>query len=262
MSTEYETIRVEVDGPSAVIQLARPDKRNALSMQLIREVVDALDVLDVDNAVRGVILTGDDVAFSTGMDLAEGREVASIPDTFRWLSRARRVTTAIEELSKPVVAAVRGYCITGGLELALACDLRIAAEDATLGFTSSKIGGSAGLGGTQRLPRLIGSAQAKQMLFTSDFIDGVRAAELGLVNQVVSADEVVPQSKRLIERMAEMAPISIWLQKRAVDAGMSMDLSSALLFEQHCTTLSFNTADRAEGFSAFLEKRPPRFAGE
>jgi enoyl-CoA hydratase/carnithine racemase len=257
----YETIRVERSGPAGIITLNRPGKLNALSQELIGEVVGALSELDIDDAVRGIIITGSEKAFSTGADLNNGIKMKTLPDTFRYQLHQRRLTESIERNSKPVVAAVAGYCLTGGFELALACDIRIAAENAQFGVTSAKIGSVAGLGGTQRLPRLIGAGRAKELLFTADFIDAHEADRIGLLNRVVPLAQLMPEALRLVSRFAERAPLSIWLMKRAVDVGMNVDLESALSFEGHCTALSFTTADRAEGWNSFLQKRSVRFSG-
>lgn len=257
----YKTIKVERNGPAGILTLNRPDKLNALSQELIGEVVAALGELDTDDAIRGIIITGSEKAFSTGADLNDGIKMKTLPDTFRYQLHQRRLTEAIERNSKPVVAAVAGYCLTGGFELALACDIRIAAENAQFGITSAKIGSVAGLGGTQRLPRLIGAGRAKELLFTADFIDAREADRIGLLNRVVPLEKLMPEALRLVSRFAERAPLSIWLMKRAVDVGMNVDLESALSFEGHCTALSFTTEDRAEGWDSFLQKRPVRFSG-
>jgi enoyl-CoA hydratase/carnithine racemase len=257
----YKTINVERKGPAGIITLNRPDKLNALSQELIGEVIAALGELDIDDTVRGIIITGSEKAFSTGADLNDGIKMKTLPDTFRYQQHQRRLTEAVERNSKPVIAAVAGYCLTGGFELALACDIRIAAENAQFGITSSKIGSVAGLGGTQRLPRLIGAGRAKELLFTADFIDAREADRIGLLNRLVPLAELMPEALRLVSRFAERAPLSIWLMKRAVDVGMNVDLESALSFEGHCTALSFTTADRAEGWNSFLQKRPVRFTG-
>jgi enoyl-CoA hydratase/carnithine racemase len=255
------TVLVERDEPVAVLRLNRPDKHNALSQQLIGEAVELLEALDADPGIRVVILAGNDRAFSTGADLNDGLKVTNLPDTMRYQRHQRRLTETIEALSMPVIAAIGGYCITGGLEVALACDIRIASDNATFGVTSAKIGSVPGLGGTQRLPRLIGQARAKELLFTADFIDAAEADRIGLVNRVTTQEELMPTAMALARRMAERAPLSQWLIKRAVNVGMGMDLESALYFEGQCTALSFPTEDRNEGWRSFLEKRDPVFRG-
>lgn len=257
----YETIKVEISAPAGIITLNRPEKYNALSQQLISEVVGAIEALDAMPDVRGIIIAGSDKFFSTGADLNDGIKIKTLPDTFRYQQHQRKLTESVERASKPVVAAICGYCLTGGFELALACDIRVAGENAQFGITSAKIGSVAGLGGTQRLPRLVGPGRAKELLFTADFIDAKEADRIGLVNRVVPVADVLNEAKRIVSRCAERAPLSIWLMKRAVDVGMNGDLESALYFEGHCTALTFSTADRQEGWSAFLEKRTAKFRG-
>ena len=259
--TGYESLKAELFGPALVIEMMRPQKMNAISTTMIDELIEVLDRADGDDAVRGVILRGQDRAFSTGADMNDSLNVKALPDALRYSKHQRRMTTTIEALLKPVVAAINGYCLTGGLELAMACDIRIAGEDAQFGITSSKIGSVAGLGGTQRLPRLIGPAQAKELLFTSDFIGADQAAALGIVNRVVPAGGVIDAALALVDTFAERAPMSLALMKRAVNVGMNIDLESALYFEGHCTAMTLTTDDRAEGWASFFEKRPPVFAG-
>ncbi len=257
----YESIEIERRGPALVIEMSRAKKLNAISTTMIDELIEVLDEGDADDEVRGVVLTGQGRAFSTGADMNDSREVRELPDVLRYSKHQRRLTATIEALLKPVVAAISGYCLTGGLELAMACDLRIAGEDSQFGITSSKIGSVAGLGGTQRLPRLVGPARAKELLFTSDFIDAEQAAEIGLVNRVVEKGQVMSSALELVDRFAERAPMSLALMKRAVNVGMNVDLESALYFEGHCTAMTLTTDDRAEGWASFFERRPPVFVG-
>ena len=257
----YKTIRIEKKGPAAILYLDRPEKLNALSQELIGEVVLAFGELDNDPDVRGVIITGNKKAFSTGADLNDGINQTTVADSFRYLQHQRQLTDVVERSPKPVIAAIDGYCITGGFELALACDIRIASEGATFGITSAKIGGVAGLGGTQRLPRLIGAGRAKELLFTSDFFDAHEADRIGLLNKLVPNGEAVAEAEKMVERFAVRAPMSIWMMKRCVNTGMEIDLQNALNYEGHCTALAFSTEDRTEGWSAFLEKRDAVFKG-
>lgn len=257
----YETIRITNEGPALVIEMMRPEKLNAISTTMVDELIAVLDDADVDDAIRGVILTGQERAFSTGADMNDSLNVKALPDVLRYSKHQRRLTSTIEALLKPVVAAINGYCLTGGLELAMVCDLRVAGEESQFGITSSKIGSVAGLGGTQRLPRLVGAARAKELLFTSDFIDAAQALEFGIVNRVVPTAAVMPECLALVERFAERAPMSLALMKRAVNVGMNVDLESALYFEGHCTAMTLTTEDRAEGWASFFERRAPVFAG-
>jgi enoyl-CoA hydratase/carnithine racemase len=208
-----------------------------------------------------VIVRGNERCFSTGMDLDDLAEVAGVADTQRALGVFRDTNEAIERCPKPVIAAIAGWCLTGGLELALACDVRVAAETARFGITSARIGTVAGAGGTQRLPRLIGPGRAKEMLFSAEPIDAAQADRIGLVNRVVPAGHEVDAALEMARLFARRAPLSLWFAKRAVDVGLTMPLEAALAFEIGLTTQLFTTEDRAEGLRAFLDKRPAEFHG-
>ncbi|MEM7408246.1 MAG: enoyl-CoA hydratase/isomerase family protein [Pseudomonadota bacterium] len=249
------------DDEVAVLQFNRPDKRNALSSELL-EVLDAhLVALDDDETVRGVVLTGDERAFSAGADLGGALEAQSPRATSRLLKRFTDANETIEQMTKPVVAAINGYCLTGGLEVAMACDVRVAGTGSRFGITSARIGSVAGAGGTQRLPRLVGEQWAKHLLFSCDFIDAEKALAIGLVLELTEPAEVLPRAKALVRRYAEQAPLSVWYAKKAVNTGMQMSLSEALKLERELTTVLWTTDDRIEGMSAFLEKRKARFKG-
>jgi enoyl-CoA hydratase/carnithine racemase len=177
------------------------------------------------------------------------------------LEVARAANAALERCPKPVIAAISGFCLTGGLELALACDLRVAAESARFGITSSRIGTVAGMGGTQRLPRLVGPARAKELLFSAEFIDAREAWRIGLVNRVVGDGAEVDAAEALARVFAERAPLGLAYAKTAVDVGLTMPLEAALAFEIGLTAQLYTTEDKAEGIRAFLEKRPAEFRG-
>jgi enoyl-CoA hydratase/carnithine racemase len=257
----FRTIKVDVDAPAVTITLNRPDKHNALSVELMTELTRALRQVERADGVSAVVITGAETAFSTGADLNEALAITGSVDYLGWNRVWRSLTSAIERHLKPVIAAVNGYCLTGGLELALACDLRIAGETAQFGITSAKIGSVAGAGGTQRLPRLVGPSQAKRLLFSGEFIDAAEALRIGLVDTVVPVAEVLPETRRLAETYAQRGPLSLSWHKLAVNTGMNMDLESALDFEASLSAQAFATADKAEGMRAFLEKRSPRFQG-
>jgi enoyl-CoA hydratase/carnithine racemase len=239
----------------------RPDKYNALSDELLRAIGDKMQELDHENAVRGVILTGTEKFFSTGADLASAMKAQDLPSTHTMLSHFEHCNRAIEKSRKPVIAAINGFCLTGGLEVALACDIRIAGTGSKFGITSSKIGSVAGAGGTQRLPRVVGREWAKDMLFSADFIDADTAQRIGLVSRVVAPEQVLATALARVDAYAARAPLSVWYAKMAVNTGMEMDLEPALEFERHLTAGLFTTDDRSEGMSAFLEKRDAEFKG-
>ncbi len=258
----YETIKVINDGAAAVITLNRPDKRNAISTQLMDEVIAALGAANLDPSIRAVILTGGPSYFAAGADLNEALQVKTAEQGMNYFKRWHRLNQCIEELGKPVIAAIEGFCITGGLELALACDLRVAGEGSTFAITSSKIGTVAGAGGTQRLPRIVGVANALDILFAANPIDSKEAYRIGLINRLVPQGTALEAAKSMVKVYEQRAPLSLALVKRAVHRGMQMDLASAIEFETYLVTTIYGTEDKQEGISAFLEKRTAQFKGK
>jgi enoyl-CoA hydratase/carnithine racemase len=259
--TTYENLLIERRLPAAIVTINRPDKQNAFTAAMLRAVDAAFADLDEDPEIRGIVLTGNDKVFSTGGDLKEGLAIGSVLDTRRWLEAFRCANRRVESITKPVVAAINGFCITGGLELALCCDIRIAGTGAQFGITSSRIGTVAGAGGPQRLARLVGPEWTKEMLFSGNFIDAQTALQIRLVSEVAAPEDVVKKALARIDAYAQRAPLSIAYSKMAVNNGLQMDLESALHYERQLTTTLFTTDDRKEGMAAFLEKRPPKFQG-
>lgn len=257
----YSTIIVTQDGPSCVITLNRPDRRNAVSLRTMDEIVMAAQAAEADASTSAVILTGGPAFFSAGADMTEAVQVRSATDGTRYFKAWHRLTCALEALGKPVIAAIEGFCITGGCELALACDLRIAGEGASFAITSSRIGTVAGAGGTQRLPRLVGHARALELLFSAEPIDTAEAYRIGLVNRAVPKGEALAAAKALANVYKERAPLGLAFAKRAVYRGLQLDLESGLEFETFLVTTIYGTEDKQEGISAFLEKRKPSFKG-
>jgi enoyl-CoA hydratase/carnithine racemase len=256
-----DPILVERRDPVAILTLNRPDKHNALSLDLLDRLRTIVRQLGEDAAVRVIVVKGNDRCFSTGMDLDDLLSVKGVADTQTVLGRAREANAEIERCPKPVIAAIAGWCLTGGFELALACDIRIAAETARFGITSARIGTVAGMGGTQRLPRLIGPGRAKEILFSAEPIDAGEALRVGVVNRVVPAGQEVQAAIDMALLFAKRAPMSLWFAKSAVNVGMTMPLEAALAFEIGLTTQLFTTEDRAEGLRAFHEKRDATFRG-
>lgn len=255
----YGTILVERDGPSLVITFNRPQRRNAVSLQMMHEILAAAKSVESDPTVGGVVLTGGSRLFSAGADLHEAQQVRSGEQGTRYFGSWHRLTRGLECLGKPVIAAIEGFCITGGLELALACDLRVAAAGSTYAITSARIGTVAGAGGTQRLPRVIGPARALEMLFAADPIPAEEAYRIGLVNRLVAEGGALAAAKEWTATYAARAPLSLGFVKRAVYRGMQMDLDSALESGTFLVTTIYGTADKQEGIAAFLEKRAPSF---
>ncbi len=257
----YTTIIVAQEGPSCVITLNRPDRRNAVSLRMMDEIIEAAHAAEADASVRAVLITGGPAFFSAGADLNEALQIRSATDGTRYFKSWHRLTCALEALGKPVIAAIEGFCITGGCELALACDLRIAGEGASFAITSSRIGTVAGAGGTQRLPRVVGPAKALELLFSAEPVDAAEAYRIGLVNRAVPKGEALTTAKALASVYAERAPLGLAFAKRAVYRGLQMDLESGLEFETFLVTTIYGTEDKQEGISAFLEKRKPSFKG-
>lgn len=256
-----ETIVVSRSEAATVIQLNRPARRNAISLQMMSEIVVALGEAERDPAVRTVIITGGTQYFSAGADLNEALEVRSVPAAMDFLGNLHRLNNRIETLDKPVIAAIEGFCMTGGLELALACDLRVAAEGASFAITSARIGTVAGAGGTQRLPRIVGKANALEMLFAAEPIGCAEAYRIGLINRCTDRGGALTEALAMARVHAERAPLSLALMKRAVHRGLQMDIESGLELETFLVASIYTTEDKQEGISAFLEKRKPQFRG-
>jgi enoyl-CoA hydratase/carnithine racemase len=257
----YKTLLVQRDGPAAVVTFNRPDKRNAFSTEMKEEVLAAVREADQDPAVRGVVFSGGAKFFSAGQDLNEARAAVTPSEVLAMLMSWQKLLGALEELGKPVFAAIEGSCMTGGLEFALACDIRVAAADATFSITSSRIGTVPGAGGTVRLPRLIGESKALEMLFSGDPVDAAEALRIGLVGHVVPSGQTLGKAVEMIRVYEKRGPLSLALAKRAVRRGMQMDQRSALDYETFLVSTIYGTEDRQEGIAAFLEKREPRFKG-
>ncbi len=257
----FENIAVATDGAARLIRFNRPDRRNAISVATMAELTEAAHQADADPAIRGIIVTGGDQYFSAGADLNDALAISSATDGLAYFKRWHALCDVFENLSKPVIAAVEGFCMTGGCEFAMACDLRVAAEGSSFAITSSKIGTVAGAGGTQRLARLVGPAHALEILFHGNPIDHLEAHRIGLVNRVTSKGGAVAEARAMIRVYEERAPLSLAFAKRVVHRGLQMDLASALEFEAFLVTTIYGTNDRKEGISAFLEKRPAKFQG-
>ncbi len=257
----YQTIQASREGSALVITLNRPDKKNAISMEMMREISGAAEEAQDQPEVRGIAITGGPSLFSSGADLNEALRMKTIQDMNLFLGSLHRLNRTLEELSKPVLAAIEGVCYTGGLEMAMACDIRVAGEGASFAITSARIGTVAGAGGTQRLPRLVGPARAKELLFGAEPIDAGEAHRIGLVNHVVPQGQALARAKEMIRVYEKRGPISLALAKRAVQQGMQMDLASAIELEKIIVTAAYGTEDKQEGISAFLEKREARFKG-
>jgi len=260
MPESFETLRLDRQGRVAIITINRPDKRNALNIKTREEGAALLDQLREDDSVGVVVFTGaGDKAFVAGADIGEFAGRTAI--TQREVMTSRSLFTAIDTFPKPVIAMINGYCLGGGCELALACDIRIASESASFGQPEINLGIIPGGGGTQRLPRLVGEGKAMEMVLTGEIIDARTAFTIGLVNHVVPADQLQAKTLEMANRIAEKSPIALQLAKEAVKLASKSNLDEGLRREVDLFALCFSTEDKNEGVSAFLEKRKPAFKG-
>ncbi|MGH9397873.1 MAG: enoyl-CoA hydratase/isomerase family protein [Terriglobia bacterium] len=257
----YETLLYETRDGISTITLNRPDKLNALNHTVLRELRHCFESIETDVSVRAVIITGaGDRAFAAGADVKElasldanaGKEAAR---------RGQRVFELIENLGKPVIAAIRGYALGGGCELAMACTLRIAAESARFGQPEVKLGLVPGYGGSQRLPRLVGKGRALEMILTGEPVSAQEAYRIGLVNRVVADADLMATVQAVARKIISQAPVAVKLALEAVHHGMELTEREGEMLEATLFGLCCNTQDMKEGTQAFLEKRPPRFVG-
>ena len=259
--TNYETISVEKRGRVALLKINRPDKLNALNHQVHADGVHALGELKNDSEVRVVVITGaGEKSFVAGADISEFAD--QTPVTQRNMFYEKTLFNSIDQFPKPVIAMINGFCLGGGCELALACDIRTASETARFGQPEINLGIMPGGGGTQRLTRLIGEGRAMQMILTGDMIDAKTALDFGLVNEVFPLAELEAETMKLAEKIAEKAPIALQLCKEAVKFASRSNLDEGLRREVDLFAICFSTHDKEEGVAAFLEKRKPEFQGK
>ena len=257
----YETITVEKRGAVAVLTVNRPDKLNALNKDVHREGVAALEDLRRDDAVRVLVITGaGEKSFIAGADISEF--AGQTPVSQRDLFHEKTFFNSLDTFPKPVIAMINGFCLGGGCELALACDIRVCSESARFSQPEINLGIMPGGGGTQRLTNLIGEGRAMEMILTGDMIDAATAHKFGLVNHVHPADQLEAETIKLAEKIAEKAPIALQLCKEAVKFASRSNLDEGLRREVDLFAICFSTEDKTEGVSAFLEKRKPAFKGE
>ena len=256
-----DTVQAEVRGPVAVLTLNRPPRMNAINRDLLACLAGAVGAAVDNRDVRALVIAGAGRAFSAGADLDE---IGALPDAhaFRaFITRMTEVYQVIADCQKPSVAALHGVAFGGGLELALACDLRVAEPGTRLGVPEMKLGVLPGAGGTQRLPRLVPAGLAKQMILTGEPITGERAHAVGLVNELAEPGQALTAAVALAGQLAAGAPLALAAGKRLVDRGAGMDLAAAISYGAESVSMLFGTADQTEGLAAFHARRPPTFTG-
>ncbi|MCL1874970.1 MAG: enoyl-CoA hydratase-related protein [Synergistaceae bacterium] len=255
-----EFIFTEKKGFVGTITVNRPEVRNALNKEAWQELHEAFIALDKDDEIRVIILTGaGDKAFIAGADLNALKTRSSV-ETFNGVNQ--HIVTAIESVSKPTIAMINGFCLGGGLEVAMACDIRIASEEAKFGQTELNVGILPGCGGTQRLARLVGVGKAKELVFTGKIIFAEEAEKIGLVNCVAPISDLEAKTLEIARAIAAKSPIIMKIAKLVINRGIESDLLSGLQAELLAQSLAFSTEDHLEGINAFLEKREPKFKGK
>lgn len=257
---ELNTIIFEKENNIGIITMNRPKALNALNHELMTELDKLMNVITEDDEVKAVIITGNARAFVAGADIAYMVNAGPLKAE-AFIELCHRAFDKIANLDKPVIAAIAGLALGGGCELALCCDIRIAAEGTTIGQPEINLGIMPGAGGTQRLARLIGEGWAKQLILTGDTIDAETAMKIGLVTKVVPVMSLMDEAKKMAGKLAAKAPIAMRMAKKCINCGSSVDLSSGLVFERKIWSFLFGTTDQKEGMQAFLEKRNVEFKG-
>lgn len=256
------TLLLHVRDGIAFLTINRPDKLNALNDQVVKDLYDAAVKLRDDDEVRGVVLTGaGPKAFVVGADIGDLRKQGVLDGRARALLGQRMLRT-FETMGKPVLAAVNGFALGGGCELAMACHIRIASEDAKFGQPEVNLGITPGYGGTQRLPRLVGKGNALYMLLTGEHVSAQEALRMGLVSKVVPPEELMSEAERIMKSITSKGPVAVGLVIDAVDRGLETTLEEGLRIEADTFGLVASTQDMKEGLAAFLEKRTPKFEGK
>ncbi|HIU24985.1 MAG TPA: enoyl-CoA hydratase/isomerase family protein [Candidatus Copromorpha excrementigallinarum] len=254
----FENLKYEVKDGIAYVTVNRPKSLNALSKEVLSELDEALDKINEDPEVKIAILTGEGRAFVAGADISQMVNLTGIEGQ-EMMKQGARVMNHIEDIDKPVIAAVNGFALGGGCELAMACDIRIASEKAKFGQPEVNLGIIPGFGGTQRLPRLVGKGMGKYLIMTAEYIDAQEAYRIGLVEKVVAPEDLIAECEKVAKTIMAKAPIAIKAAKIAVNNGIMLDVKTGVALEGEACGAPFCSEDRVEGMKAFLEKRDAKF---
>lgn len=257
----YQNILLEKENNIAILTINRPKAMNSLNSDTISEIIEAVTDVIADAAVDVMIVTGADKAFVAGADIAFMQNLTAM-EARAFGALGQKAFRMIEAMEKPVIAAVNGFALGGGCELAMCCDFRIASTKAKFGQPEVGLGITPGFGGTQRLPRLVGAGMAKQLLYTADIIDATEALRVGLVNQVVEPEALMDEVRAIAKRIANKGQLAVRLTKAAANEGTQVDIDRAMSIEADAFGLCFATKDQKEGMTAFLEKRKANFVKE
>ncbi len=257
----YQNLIIEKENRMAILYINRPAALNALNKDTLLEIIQATNEIEEDKDVNVLIITGSgDKAFVAGADIAYMKNLSAI-EARKFGALGQKAFLGIENMSKPVIAAVNGFALGGGCELAMCCDFRIASTKAKFGQPEVGLGITPGFGGTQQLTRLIGPGMAKQLLYTTDIIDATEALRIGLVNDVTLPEDLIATAKNIAQRIIKNGQVAIRLCKSAANEGLQTDIDRGMAIEAHAFGLCFATADQKEGMTAFLEKRKAEFTG-
>ncbi|MHB1420730.1 MAG: enoyl-CoA hydratase/isomerase family protein [Bacillota bacterium] len=256
-----ETIELTRTGFVGLISMIRPKKRNAISTKLIAELRETIHDLEADDGIRVIVITGSEAAFCAGADISEVAGLRNGRDIYNWIRNVQKLFIEMEDIGKPIIAAVNGVAMGGGMELSMACDLRYAAEGAIFGVPEINIGVLPAAGGMSRLPRLVGLGIAKELIYTGRRVTAEEAIKVGLVNKVFPDEHLLDEVIKIAEDIASKPPITLAVGKSTLHQTLETDIKTAADIEAKAVALVFDTEDRQEGMKAFLEKRAPSFQG-
>ena len=259
--SEYGTLLIAEEEGVAVVTINRPKALNALNSEVLDDLAKAFDELAAKDAVKAIILTGSgEKSFVAGADITQMKDM-NVVEGKLFAEKGQGTFLKVEQCPKPVIAAVNGFALGGGCELSMACDIRIAAENAKFGQPEVSLGIVPGFGGTQRLPRLVGRGMAKLLIYTGDMIDAQEALRIGLVQKVVAPENLLVEAKNIVKRILKKSAVAVNFAKDAINRGMEMDIPNALQYEAYIFGTCFASEDQKEGMTAFVEKRKPAFSG-